>query len=327
MAKDGRRGRDPAAAYRTLARKHHPDVNPGDKKSEERFKDIADGVRDPVRPDEAPRTTSSESSSSPPASIRRRRANTRSGRIARRRSVDTFDEARSGVRLRRDVRSRPYAGPQPRRRSPRERCRWSCGRRDREAPRSRSSSWIRARCAHAHPTRAPIPAARDPAFAGQRGSPGARGGPPGDLVNRDGGVKPHLGRSAPARASILLLDLPESTLDEACNGGSVEGPDLRRAGDAQDRSRLPRSAARSCLLTRQGHRAQGRDPLAISSSVLRWPTSDVSDRPDDQKHSAQWRPAFDARPATPRRVRAEVALRRAVLPTSTSSSSSTAITS
>jgi len=28
------------AAYRKLARKHHPDVNPGDKKSEERFKEI-----------------------------------------------------------------------------------------------------------------------------------------------------------------------------------------------------------------------------------------------------------------------------------------------
>src|SRR5687768_15015635 len=30
------------AAYRKLARKHHPDVNPGDKKAEDQFKDISE---------------------------------------------------------------------------------------------------------------------------------------------------------------------------------------------------------------------------------------------------------------------------------------------
>src|ERR1700687_3979707 len=29
-------------AFRKLARKHHPDVNPGDKKAEEKFKEISD---------------------------------------------------------------------------------------------------------------------------------------------------------------------------------------------------------------------------------------------------------------------------------------------
>src|ERR1700694_1555160 len=39
-------------AYRKLAKKHHPDVNPGDKKAEEKFKDISsafDIVGDPKR--------------------------------------------------------------------------------------------------------------------------------------------------------------------------------------------------------------------------------------------------------------------------------------
>ena len=34
--------KDLKQAYRKLARKHHPDVNPGDKKAEDRFKDCAE---------------------------------------------------------------------------------------------------------------------------------------------------------------------------------------------------------------------------------------------------------------------------------------------
>ena len=40
-------------AYRGLARKHHPDVNPGDKKAEAAFKEVAAGLRRPVRAREA----------------------------------------------------------------------------------------------------------------------------------------------------------------------------------------------------------------------------------------------------------------------------------
>src|ERR1043166_5847466 len=35
-------GDDIRKAFRKLARKHHPDVNPGDKKAEEKFKEISE---------------------------------------------------------------------------------------------------------------------------------------------------------------------------------------------------------------------------------------------------------------------------------------------
>lgn len=39
-------------AYKKLARKYHPDMNPGDKEAEEKFKEDQRGQRGPVRPGE-----------------------------------------------------------------------------------------------------------------------------------------------------------------------------------------------------------------------------------------------------------------------------------
>ena len=42
VKKGARRGRDQARRFAKLARKYHPDVNPGDKKAEEKFKEISE---------------------------------------------------------------------------------------------------------------------------------------------------------------------------------------------------------------------------------------------------------------------------------------------
>ena len=49
--------KDIKTAYRKLARKHHPDVNPGDKKSENQFKEIGEAYSVLSDPKNAPSTT------------------------------------------------------------------------------------------------------------------------------------------------------------------------------------------------------------------------------------------------------------------------------
>ena len=53
-------------AYRKLARKHHPDVNPGDKAAETRFKEINEALRSARRSRRSARSTTSSAPTGAP---------------------------------------------------------------------------------------------------------------------------------------------------------------------------------------------------------------------------------------------------------------------
>jgi len=200
-------------AYRKLARKHHPDVNPGDAKAEERFKRIASAYE--VLSD-----------------------------AARRKAYDEFGDASLQTGFD-PAKARDYAKWQDTRQ------RRTAGFEQGPIEFDFSEMFGRARGPSrgndlhaiveldfrqaiegaevgfelpAHGTiRVRIPPGADTGstirIAG-RGAPGARGGAPGDLVI-EASVKPH--RWLRRDALDLLLKLPVD-VDEAYNGGSVEVP-------------------------------------------------------------------------------------------------------
>ena len=191
-------------AYRKLARKHHPDVNPGDAKSEERFKDISTAYE--ILSDEKKRAAYDAEGSRPPPEQYQQWQNARQQRSSRFDGAQEFDFSELFNRQRGPAAGQDlHATVQMELRQAVEGAEVSL-----ELP---GQGTVRVR----------IPPGADNGsvirLAG-RGGPGARGGPAGDLVIET------IVREHPVlrRDGLdLYLTLPV-TLDEAYNGGSVEVP-------------------------------------------------------------------------------------------------------
>lgn len=203
------------SAYRKLARKHHPDVNPGDKKAEERFKKIATAYE--VLSDEKRRAAYDEFGEES---------------LAGGFDADKAREYAKWQRGRRQQRSTPFEegpiefdfaelfGGRPR------------GPRRGQDLRATVQMELRAALGGAEVSleipgqgtvRVRIPPGADTGSTIRvpgKGSPGAGGGPPGDLVIEiEVRPHPHLRREG----LDLYLTVPV-TLDEAYNGASIDVP-------------------------------------------------------------------------------------------------------
>lgn len=201
------------AAYRKLARKHHPDVNPGDKAAEEKFKKIATAYD--VLGDDKKRAAYDEfgdaslQNNFDPTKAREyaRWQNTRQQRSA---NFDDgpieFDFAEMFGRSRGPARGRDLQATI-----------------QIELRQAIDGTELTADIPGQGPVRVRIPPGADTGSTLRvpgKGSPGARGGPSGDLVI-EVAVRPHprLRRDG----LDLHLALPV-TLDEAYNGASVDVP-------------------------------------------------------------------------------------------------------
>ena len=191
-------------AYRKLARKHHPDVNPGNPKSEERFKDISAAYE--TLSDEKKRAAYDAEGSRPPPEQYQQWQNARQQRAQHFDGAQEFDFSELFNRQRGPTAGQDlHATVQMNLRQAVEGAEISL-----DLP---GQGTVRVRIPPGADTGSVI------RLAG-RGAPGARGGPAGDLVIQTEVLPhPHLRREG----LDLYLDVPV-TLDEAYNGGSVEVP-------------------------------------------------------------------------------------------------------
>jgi curved DNA-binding protein len=202
-------------AYRKLARKHHPDVNPGDKKAEERFKKIATAYE--VLSDE-----------------KRRAAYDEFGEESLQGGFDA-DKAREYAkwqRVRQQQRSAPFEGGPVEfdfaelfggaRRGPR-RGRELHATVEMELRDALAGAEVSLEIPEQGTVRVRIPPGADNGSTIRipgKGSPGAGGGPPGDLVIEIA-VRPHPHLRREGLDLHLVLPV---TLDEAYNGASIDVP-------------------------------------------------------------------------------------------------------
>ncbi len=263
-------------AYRKLARKHHPDVNPGDKKSEERFKDISTAYE--TLSDATKRAAyDAESAQPPPRQYQQwQDARQRSSHFDGPTEFDfseMFGRAR-GPQAGGDL----HATVQMDLRQAIEGAEISL-----ELP---DQGTVRVRIPPGADTGSVI------RLAG-RGAPGARGGPAGDLVIETH-VRPH---PLLRREGLdLYLDLPV-TLDEAYNGGSVEVPTF----DGPVMLKIPPHSQSGAKLRLRGKGIARKDTRGDLFAVL---DVRMPDRPDETLGAALR--ASAASYSTP--VRKEVAL-------------------
>ncbi len=203
------------SAYRKLARKHHPDVNPGDQKAEERFKKIATAYE--VLSDE-----------------KRRAAYDEFGEESLQGGIDA-DKAREYAKWQRgrEQQRATHFGGGPtefdfgelfggRRRGPR-RGQDLYATVEMELRDAISGTEVSLEIPEQGTVRVRIPPGADTGSTIRipgKGAPGAGGGPPGDLViETEVRPHPHLRRDG----LDLHLALPV-TLDEAYNGASIDVP-------------------------------------------------------------------------------------------------------